>query len=641
MKVAVIVAGGVLAVGTAVVGMDLAGWPGLAPWLTARAERGLAMDPGARLHLLFRPRLQADSLHVTGTGGQDLAEARGVLLHWRWPDIWQWRRGAPLRLRLVQADSLRLDWQRDAAGRTAWPVQPSGARNEAAPLPQIDHLVIRHGEAHVDDAPMQLRSDARFETQADGRWTADLQGRLRGQQLALKAEAGAGLALLAPADSGLPPVKLKAELTQRSGRIVFDGTAASLLDARALEGQLQVRGDSLADIGRPFGITLPSTPAVDVKGHLQHASGVWQLRDAHARVGRSQLAGDFSYDMRSQRPLLSGMLRGGPLRLADLGPAVGTDESPHRAGRVLPDRPLDLPSLNAMDARVAVALSQLDLGTARLAPLGPVNTSVVLDNGVLTLDNFNAGVAGGELTGRLTLDSRPQPPLWQVRLAVSGVAIEQWLQLSTQRLSGHPVTGRLRGAANLQGHGRSTAELLGSLDGPLHLQLEHGSISHLLTEATGLDIAQGLGLLLRGDKNLVLNCARIDGRFKAGVLRPRSAVVDNRDSRLDIDGRVNLADESLDLRVVAHPKDFSLLTLRSPVRVQGTLSDPRVALEGKALGGKAIAAIALGALAPPAALLAFVDPGEDLPPLSCDGAPSAPSYPAARRGPAPAAKARP
>ena len=655
MKVAVTIAGAVVLAVLATVGMDLAGWPGLAPWLAARADRGLDMDSGSRLHLLWKPRLQAGKLRVTGTGGENLAEAQDVLLNWQWGDIWAWRRGEPLRLRLVQAEALSLNWQRDANGHTAWPVQPSGKRDEAAELPRIDHLVIHHGTAHLDDAPMLLLGDARFATQADGHWTADLQGRLRGQQLALKAEAGAGLALLAPAESGLPPVKLRAELTQREGRIAFDGTAASLLDARALDGQLQVRGNSLADVGRPFGIALPSTPPLELAGRLQHASGVWQLGGARARVGRSNLAGDFSYDTRPQRKMLSGVLRGGPLRLADLGPAVGTDAPPSRPGRVLPDRPLDLPSLKSMDARVAVALNQLDLNTPKLAPLAPVNTSVVLENGALTLEHFNAGVAGGELAGSLRLDTHPSPPQWQVHADVRGVAIEQWFKFQTRSLSAHPVTGRVRADVDVKGQGRSTAELLGSLNGPLHLQLDKGSISHLLTEATGLDVAQGLGILLRGDRNLQLNCARVDGHFKAGVLRPRSAVIDNRDSRIDIDGRVNLNDETLDLRLVARPKDFSLLTLRSPVRVQGTLGDPRVALEGKALGGKAIAAIALGALAPPAALLAFIDPGEDLPPVSCDSAEaapradaaqpavtaSAPSYPAARRGPAPRPQGRP
>ena len=223
------------------------------------------------------------------------------------------------------------------------------------------------------------------------------------------------------------------------------------------------------------------------------------------------------------------------------------------------------------------------------------------------------------------------------------MAIEQWLRLPTRALADDPVSGRLRADLDVTGRGRSPAELLASLDGPVRLQLERGQISHLLTEAVGLDLAQGLTVWLRGDRKLQLDCAQLDGRFKAGLLRPRTAVVDNRDSRIDIDGRINLADESLDLRLVAQPKDFSLMTLRAPLRVQGTLGDPRVALEGKALGGKALAAIALGALAPPAALLAFVDPGEDVPPVRCDGArapaaapsgaASAPSYPTARQQP--------
>lgn len=640
-----------LAVVAAAAGMEWAGWPGLAPWLATRADRGLHLDDGARLHLLWAPRLQAPGLQLTGPGGERLADARGLTLRWQWADLWDWRQGAPLRLRLVEADRLQLHWQRDAQGRTAWPVQPGGQREAPAEPPRIDHLVIRQGEAEVDDAPLQLRATARFQTEADGHWQADLQGQLRGQALALKAEAGAGLALLAPADAGVPPVQLRAELTQREDRLSFEGTAASLLDARALDGQLQVRGRSLADLGRPFGITLPRTPAVTLSGRLQHAAGVWQLGGAQARVGQSQLGGDFYFDTRPARPQLSGMLRGGPLRLADLGPAVGADTRPSRPGRVLPDRPWDLPSLRAMDARVAVSLNQLDLGTAKLAPLSPVNASLVLEDGVLDLQHLHAGIAGGEAAGSARLDTRVAPPQWRVSLGVRGMAIEQWLRLPTRALADDPVSGRLRADLDVTGRGRSPAELLASLDGPVRLQLERGQISHLLTEAVGLDLAQGLAVWLRGDRKLQLDCAQLDGRFKAGLLRPRTAVVDNRDSRIDIDGRINLADESLDLRLVAQPKDFSLMTLRAPLRVQGTLGDPRVALEGKALGGKALAAIALGALAPPAALLAFVDPGEDVPPVRCDGArapaaapsdaASAPSYPAARQQPSRAGRSAP
>jgi hypothetical protein len=617
MKKTGLLIAGVLAVAAVatVVALEAAGWPGLAPRLSERAGHGLAVDASTRLHLIWKPRLEAPRLRVIGLQGQPLADAHDVVLAWRWGDIWDWRRGAPLRLRLVQAEGLALNWQRDAAGRTAWPLQPDGAHDKPTPLPQIDQLIVHNGTARLDDAPLQLLADARFATEPDGHWKADMKGRLRGQQLALNAEASAGLALVSPPEAGAPPVQLRLELTQGRERLAFSGTAASLLDARALDGQLQVRGSSLAAVGRPFGVTLPTTPAFDLAGRLQHASGVWQLGGVRARIGQSRLGGDFIFDTRAQRPMLSGLLRGGPLRLADLGPAVGADAPPSRPGRVLPDRPLDLPSLQAMDARVAVALNQLDLGTGKLEPLAPVNASLVLEGGVLTLNHLNAGVAGGEIAGSARLDPR------KARLDAHGLAIERWLKFESKPLTSDPVTGRLKAQVDVQGRGRSVAELLGSLNGPVQLRLENGSVSHLLTEAMGVDVAQGLGLLLRGDKNLPLNCARLDGRFAGGLLRPRTALIDNHDSRIDLDGRISLKDETLDLRLVAHPKDFSPLTLRAPVRLQGSLAEPRVALEGKRLGGRAVAALALGSLSPPAALLAFVDPGEDLPPVDCSLAP--------------------
>jgi uncharacterized protein involved in outer membrane biogenesis len=624
-KTLVIATGGtLLAAAVAVALLDRAGWPGLAPRLAERAGHGLLVDDDTRVHLIWNPRLQSHQLRLLAADGRPLADAREVQLAWRWGDLWAWhQRGEPLRLRRVQAESLALDWQRDAAGRTPWPVQPAGGnRSEPAPLPKIDELVIRNGTARLDDAPLQLKADARFATQADGRWKAGMQGQLRGQQLKLDAEADQGLALLSPPDAGQPPVKLRVELSHGPERLAFAGTAASLLDARALDGQLQVRGRSLAAVGKPFGLTLPSTPDFELAGRLQHASGVWQLGRIKARIGESRLGGDFAFDTRPARSQLSGVLRGGPLRLADLGPAVGADKEPSRPGRVLPDRQLDIPSLNRMDARVAIALTQLDLGTKTLEPLAPVNASLVLEEGVLALNHLNAGIAGGEVAGQVRLDPRSGTPLWQANLGVRGMAVERWLKPDAGPLTDSPITGRMQGDVNVQGRGTSVAALLGSLDGPVRLRIENGSVSHLLTEAVGLDIAQGLGLLFRGDKNLALHCARVDGRFQAGVLRPRTAIVDNKDSRIDLDGRVSLATESLDLRIVAQPKDFSPLTLRAPVRVQGTLADPRVALEGKKLAGRGIAAIALGTLATPAAaLLAFVDPGEDVPPVDCSLAP--------------------
>jgi uncharacterized protein involved in outer membrane biogenesis len=597
----------------AVAAAEMAGWPGLAPRLAAHFAPGLGLtlDPGARVHLMVDPRLLAPSVTVVHEG-RTLADARTLALHWTWDDVWQWRRhDAPLRLREVNAEQLDIAWSRDATGRSNW---QSGTRpaTQPTPLPIIDSLLIRRGSAHIMDAPLQLQADAKFNTEAGGRWQAQVEGVLRGQQLALQAQASAGLALLSAPRGEHQPAQVQATLSQADSRIKFEGTAASLLDARALDGRIEARGPSLADVGRPLGVTLPATRPFKLQGHLQHVTGLWTLGDAQATVGASRLAGDFKYDTRKARPLLSGELRGGPLLLADLGPAVGTDAEPSRAGRVLPDRAMDISSLARMDAALDIHLSALDLGSRAFAPFAPVNARLELQDSLLSLRDLQAGIAGGRLSGNTSLNAREEPPRWQAALQVQGLSLEHWLHKDKNFL-----TGKLQAEAHVQGQGHSTATLLGSMNGEVSAALRDGSMSHLITELMGLNLAEALGIWLRGDEALALPCARLEGRFKSGVLRPQFAVVDNRDSRIELSGQISLATEELALRVVTHPKDVSPLTLRAPLRVQGTLGDPRVGLEGKALGGRAMAAIALGALSPPAALLAFIEPGEKLPPLEC------------------------
>jgi len=185
---------------------------------------------------------------------------------------------------------------------------------------------------------------------------------------------------------------------------------------------------------------------------MRRACGSWA---PCARIGGSRLAGNFAFDTRPRRPLLSGTLRGGPLRLADLGPAIGTDTPPSRPGRVLPDRPLDPPALQMMDARVDVALTRLDLGSAHLEPLALVNGRLNLADGVLTLSQLDAGVAGGRLSGSARIDTQPVPPVWTARLDIDNLAVERWLKIDAKALTHHPLTGRLKARLDVQGRGRS------------------------------------------------------------------------------------------------------------------------------------------------------------------------------------------
>jgi uncharacterized protein involved in outer membrane biogenesis len=303
---------------------------------------------------------------------------------------------------------------------------------------------------------------------------------------------------------------------------------------------------------------------------------------------------------------------------------------------VLPQREFDLPSLRAMDADVQVAIDEFDLNTGALAPLRSVRAQVELQGGVLQLKNLEMAVAGGRFTGSTQLDARGQPALWAARLHLAGVDVAGWIRavnksaestakvpdastLRRQRDAAHaggdqPVraylTGLLTGDLDVKGQGRSTAQILASMDGTGQFRLSDGTVSHLLTELAGLDIAQSLGVLVRGDRPLPLRCARFDLVMRQGVVRPRLAVIDNSDSTVHFTGQVDLRDETLALQAQVKPKDFSLLALRAPLTVGGTLAAPQVGIDGKRLAGRVLGAVALAVLAAPAAvLLPFVDTG--------------------------------
>ena len=512
------------------------------------------------------------------------------------------------------------------------------------------------------------RAHAGYQARVQGRYRAlplDLNLRTGGAlpfiQDTLDTAAGPSAASQAEGGQPSPMLALRVEGRAGAAQVFFDGQAGALLGARQLSGAVRVRGPSLALVGAPLGVTLPDTPPFDLRGHLAHDAGVWHLQAEEAVIGRSRLHGDFRHDTRTTPPRLSGRLNGPRLALADLGPSVGAptpapakktpvaaSAAPTAAaaataasaasGRVLPQRRFDLPSLKVMDADVQIALDELDFGTAAVAPLRQLRTHLLLKGGVLELQQLQAQAAGGRFAGSTRLDAAAQPARFSVDVRFDGVDIAGWLRglrktdapatpdtrtqaLKAQRDQARQggdqsvlsyISGTLGGHVKLTGAGQSTAQILATLDGSADLTVRDGTLSHLITEALGLDIAQGLGVLVRGDRPLPLRCARMDVAAEQGVLKIRRAVFDNSDSTLRVGGQVDLRNETLALEARSQPKDISPLALRTPVRVSGTLAQPQIGIDGKRLAGKVLGSVILGAVvAPLAALLPLVDRGTD------------------------------
>jgi uncharacterized protein involved in outer membrane biogenesis len=384
-----------------------------------------------------------------------------------------------------------------------------------------------------------------------------------------------------------------------------------------LKGRFRLSGQSLANVGDALGITLPTTPPFTTHGTLVKDVDVWKAVFEAASIGSSRLNGAFTYDKRPKVPLLSGRLGGSRLVLADLGPAVGTPPPGSGAakaaaahdGRVIPDKRFDLPSLRAMNANVVVDIGTFDPGTDILEPLHPARAHLLLADGVLTIADFVGATAQGRLEGYVQLDGRTDKALWTADLRLLGVNLAQWLRLKRSGNAPPYLSGKLDALVKVKGTGRSTAEILGTLAGDLRMHMREAAVSHVAVEAGGIDVAQALGVLVKGDDALPILCNVADLDIAQGVATPKVFVVNTRDSTIWIDGTVSLRDETLDLRAVVSPKDFSPMSLRTPIHVKGTFAQPRVSLEIGKLAGKAGAAGLLALLNPLAALIPFIDPG--------------------------------
>ncbi len=662
--------------------------PATAPAITALQT---PVPPGFRVRFLGGVHLTAPWLTVAApdwSAAPYLMQAQDVVLDLRYADLWRASRGQPLLIQGLQARRLDAHLERQADGRVSWQFGPDRVPDPAVPppsLPVVERLAVVQGHVQVQDVPnlLSLQADLSVVDAATPALGSLLQvngrGQFRGLPLTLALTASGALPgaqtdtrVAAQSDPAVGAPAVPLTLTARIGRasLSFEGSATDPVKLLGLAGRFTLQGPSLAAVGDPLRVTLPTTAAFRSRGRLARRADGWYVLIDDATVGTSQLSGAFAYYTDRAVPLLAGRLGGKRLHLADLGPAVGlapkvpagaaaatglslageqtaaltgvlpaplpaalpasvtavtpavqpglppaTGRAPalvdrRHPGKVLPDRPFDLAALRVMDADVLIDFAEVDLNTRWLEPLRPLHGHLLLAGGVLTLRDLDARTAQGRLGGQVQLDGRDSVALWTADLRWDRVQLETWVHQARGDNRAPYISGQLDGRAKLTGQGRSTAEILASLKGSTHTELTGGAISHLAVEAAGLDVAQALGLMVVGDDALPVGCAVADLVVDRGVFRPRVMVLDTTDSALWVDGSLSLATETMDLRGVVSPKDFSPLALRSPLHVQGSFANPKLSLELGRLAPRVAASALLALVNPLAALLPLIDTGD-------------------------------
>ncbi len=515
----------------------------------------------------------------------------------------------------------RIDLQNSPKGGNwliAAPKAEDQDRGHEKAAPEIGTLSIDRGKLTYFDPADDTDVEVDIATQAAD--TADAlmlraRGKLRTLPLEATAHGGPVLSLMATT-----PYPFDAKAKVGATRATVKGTVTGVQAFTSARLQLDMEGDTLAALHPLTGLVLPETPPYRVRGLLIHEGPKWTFDNFTGNVGDSDLSGDFTATYIDSRPRLVAKLKSRQLDIDDLAGFVGAtpDTGPgetasaaqkveakkeEKDDRLLPDKPVNLARLRSMDADVefqALGIKKKNL------PIDNLQTHLTLDHGMLKLEPLNFGVAGGRVESNISIDARKPELVLDTRTNFTRLDM-------AKLLPGNALidksTGLVGGRANLHSTGSSTAGLLGNANGELGIAMRGGTFSNLLLEGAGLDAAEAVGFLIRGDRTVRVRCGVLDLEAKDGVLRPRAFVIDTTDTNLHVDGSVDMGKEELDLTVHPLPKDWSPLTLRSPLHVRGTFKAPVIRPDREVLLKGGAAAI-LGALVTPiAALLPLIETG--------------------------------
>ncbi len=496
--------------------------------------------------------------------------------------------------------------------------------NEPFELPDIVRAAITGTRIHYIDKPMHL--DANINVGDVAAAKSLLQPRIpfggggtsHGARFTVKG------ALTSPNET-LAGGSNKLNLTVSVGDSRID-VVGTLPGATVIEGaklDLTAQGGNLNTPFSLLGVVIPDTRKFRITSKVTPADGEWRFTQMKGRFGDSDLAGRMTIAMREEERLnIDADITSNTLDILDVGPWIGY--SPQRLDamggkgaitqeggrpRVLPDAPLASESLGRFDAKLRYKAKNVRTGTI---PIQNLEIDLGLDKKLLTLKPVAFDLAGGRLTGDISLNARQSPVVTDYDIRLSPVRLGRLLQGFDIEDSG--TTGTVKGRIQLRGYGDTVRESLGSSTGRIAVILPEGTFWIRNTELVELDIFQYVTKALAKQLKdpTEIRCGLIAFTVTRGRAAADPIFIDTKRSVIRGRGSFNFADEGLDLAIEADSKKFSLFSGQSPIGVGGYFAAPKINIISPELIKRGVVGVVLGAaVAPIAAIVSFVDLGEE------------------------------
>jgi uncharacterized protein involved in outer membrane biogenesis len=507
----------------------------------------------------------------------------------------------------------------DVDGDAGSPPYRNSSTRQIPDWPAVRQFTLNGGNLYVRDEIHKLTFEGTVEAdeEAAQKHSTPFQmhgeGTLNGEPFALQFKGGP-LANLRMSD----PYRFEANVTAGKTSGIAKGEFARPFDFATISSALHIKGENMAYLYYLTGLALPFTPPYAIAGELRSSKQTIAVHNLDGKIGTSDIKGELSIELATDRPKLIAKLQSQSLNLDDLSPAVGKGIRTDRDGDALDSvAPVNLPPdklfptyqfqfdrLRSMNADVTLQAASIQ---AKNIPFKEVKMNLKLNDSILVLDPLIFTLPQGKIVSTVRVDARNPVAQNKLDVRVTDVQLDQF----TKGNSEAPLEGVLQARMQITGSGNSVHDMATSANGQLNAVLPSGEVRKAFAELAGINVANGLGLLLAKDQSRsAVRCGIAVLDIHDGNADVKQMVFDTESVVIKGDGHIDLGPEKVDLDIKGHPKKLRLARLRTPITVKGTIRKPTIGIDpGEATKQAGIAAALGSLLTPLTAALAFIDPG--------------------------------
>lgn len=465
------------------------------------------------------------------------------------------------------------------------------------------NLQVRVHGGENSRQPLELRSNLLVESVTGGPLRLYAEGRLDNTPFRLRFSGGPMSALLE--NKGFWPVNVRADVPH--AMVELSGYVDLPHPGEKFSLQVLLKGDNLRNLDFLATSGLPDAGPMEIAGLVTKSPVGYHVTNLEGSLAGGDVQGHVTVLTTGIRPRVKGKLTAESLVLgAEKQPQADSSVQKKRSTlraigdsvtgigssavevlsdtigmrekqdvptlKSVPDLVFPVEGLRAIDLVLAAEIKHIRKGEE---DLGHASFQIALEEGLLTLHPVTGNLWGGAFDGKLVLDGTQYVPTLEVNLNIQGLDYGRVAKFfgGTEMVKGQSQSIKLA----LKGRGDTLHEVLEQasgqfelVDGPLELSTKYIDLwaADLITTA--------LTTAWKSEPVTKINCAVGYFDIDEGVVKSDDILIDSRRLTVAGIGKLNLADETIDILLTPRPKDPSLFTLAHMVRITGPLTNPDV-----------------------------------------------------------------